>query len=428
MLTGARPAVERRSGDGADVLIEEARRRQRRRRFRTGAVILIAGALVAVGFVVVSGGQSRAPRFSTARPRSSSAVVSQPTGVKLVWDEARQDGTNAFRLGDPVTGASRTVAGPAEGSCLVACIARIGGSVFAGSPSGVYRLGLNGSASIRVADGQLVFAAARTDEFYVAITTASAPLGSMVRLVAVSGARLGGPWKVPAGYALADPPRATESGIVVTSFHPGPGPDPAGSSWLSLWDPVTGHVARPFATGAGTLVDATASPDRHLAAWTQPTSRIVEGSWQYHARQVTAPYTVADLTITDLSNGRRRVVQAPSDSLGFIGGGAFSPDGSTLAAFVQLNHVLGPGLNGQVMELVLINTATGSLHPVSGSATEFGEAYGFASWSHDGRWVFFGGLTSQSGVGVLGHMGAYRPGTSRAAELRLPANYSAIAT
>jgi hypothetical protein len=85
-----------------------------------------------------------------------------------------------------------------------------------------------------------------------------------------------------------------------------------------------------------------------------------------------------------------------------------------------------PGLNGQVMKLVIVDLATGIVTLVPGSIAEYGEPYGFAIWSPDGRWVFFGGF-SQPGGKILHHVGAYRIGTTRATQLGLPQDYSVVA-
>jgi hypothetical protein len=70
------------------------------------------------------------------------------------------------------------------------------------------------------------------------------------------------------------------------------------------------------------------------------------------------------------------------------------------------------------MRLVLVDVRSGRTTPIDGAAAEFGESYGFATWSPDGRWVFFGGLH-----GIYAH----RVGTHDAVRLSLPASYSATA-
>jgi hypothetical protein len=245
----------------------------------------------------------------------------------------------------------------------------------------VYRLDLAGAQPVRVADGDLVFAAPGADRLYAATSPVTDPLGGGVFLINTSGARLGGPWPVPAGYSLTDPPRATATGIAITTPVTQSTPGPV---QLALWDPRSGLVRR-LGPMQG-LIDTAARASRDLMAWTRDSGRVAEGTWRYQGRFVEGSYHLSDVVVYDTATGASRVVPAPAGSLGFIGGGAFSPDGSKLAAFVQLNHVLGPGLNGQVMELVIIDTATGKLHQVRGSRAEYGEAYGFATWSPDSQW------------------------------------------
>ena len=51
-----------------------------------------------------------------------------------------------------------------------------------------------------------------------------------------------------------------------------------------------------------------------------------------------------ELHITDTTTGTDRVLAAPKGQCGFDGGGAFSPDGSRLAAFVDAAPTAGPNV------------------------------------------------------------------------------------
>jgi hypothetical protein len=70
------------------------------------------------------------------------------------------------------------------------------------------------------------------------------------------------------------------------------------------------------------------------------------------------------------------------------------------------------------MELVIVDVASGGATNISRSEDEFGEPYGFATWSSNGQWLFFGGLRQTL---------AHRLGTSDAVALKLPAEYSVVA-
>lgn len=87
------------------------------------------------------------------------------------------------------------------------------------------------------------------------------------------------------------------------------------------------------------------------------------------------------LVVDDTSSDTRRVVPPVPGYAGYAPGGAYSPDGSVLAAFV----VNGPSALG----LEVINAATGD-------ATVIGQvqgATGAAAWSVDGQWLYYGGGT-----------------------------------
>ena len=331
-------------------------------------------------------------------------------------------------MGDPLTGRIRSIPAPAGSTCDVACLAVAGSNVYVGSPEGVYRLDLNGGGPVRIASGGMVFAASGHGELYtVTPSRSSRPSveSDLVSLSTTSGNRVGGPWPVPDGYDV--PSFAVSNGIVLTRSQgfttPGPWP-------VAVWNPVTGTLDQIGTTEQGAIVGY-AGGGHGLLATEVDSGRSTQGVWRYHGHTVQGEFQLDDLVITDTVTGSRVLVPAPAGTLGFIGGGAFSPDGSELAAFVQLNHVLGPGLNGQVMELVVIDTATGQLHQIPGSWTEFGESFGFATWSPNSRWVFFGGIVTPNSLNppdtrVADHLDAYAIGTSSAVQLRLPPDYSAV--
>ena len=105
-------------------------------------------------------------------------------------------------------------------------------------------------------------------------------------------------------------------------------------------------------------------------------------------------------------------------------GGAFSPDGKTLAAFTLVNH---GNLNNDTMQLALIDVGTGQVSPVSNSRGQFGEPYGFATWSPSGQSVFFGGVGQMRTSFQDLRIGAYQIGASSATALPFRVNYSAVA-
>ncbi len=100
---------------------------------------------------------------------------------------------------------------------------------------------------------------------------------------------------------------------------------------------------------------------------------------------LTGPKTCS-LLLVDTVTVSRQVVLPPPGYSDWAQGGGFSPDGSLLAAFVPT------AANQQVLRLVVIRTSTRRA-TVIGPPLTVGEQIGSATWSADGRYLFFGGLT-----------------------------------
>ncbi|MGH9075236.1 MAG: hypothetical protein ACRDZQ_14135, partial [Acidimicrobiales bacterium] len=112
------------------------------------------------------------------------------------------------------------------------------------------------------------------------------------------------------------------------------------------------------------------------------------------------------------SAGLACVVQPPAGHEGFWGGGAFSPDGSKLAAFVAAPA--GGSPSAQVA-LVDVTDCSSQVLP-STPPVPVGEPLGSAHWSPDGTWLYFCGLSGPLHTYHLGH-----PGTG---SLPLPSSYA----
>jgi hypothetical protein len=117
------------------------------------------------------------------------------------------------------------------------------------------------------------------------------------------------------------------------------------------------------------------------------------------------------LHVTDVGTGKDRLVAPPVGGAGYLRGGAFAPDGATLAAFV-------PGASGGSSALlVLIDLTTGRVEgPIPGSEVPVGEPVVAAAWSPTSHWLYFSGLGAW--------MKAYRPGDGSAIELTRPGSYT----
>ena len=119
------------------------------------------------------------------------------------------------------------------------------------------------------------------------------------------------------------------------------------------------------------------------------------------------------LHLTDVSSGTDRVIAPPSGSTFFLAGGALSPEGTTLAAFVDQTNAT----TERKALVVLIDTASGALTPVANSAIEYGEDIGAAAWSPTSQWLYFCG-------GRIGPMKAHYGTNPAAIELTIPNSYT----
>jgi hypothetical protein len=87
------------------------------------------------------------------------------------------------------------------------------------------------------------------------------------------------------------------------------------------------------------------------------------------------------LNLVDSARDTSRTVNPPAGHGSFAQGGSFSPDGSLLATFV-------PDANS-ALHLVLIDTRTGAALLI-GPPLSTADPIGAATWSSDGRWLFYG--------------------------------------
>jgi hypothetical protein len=94
--------------------------------------------------------------------------------------------------------------------------------------------------------------------------------------------------------------------------------------------------------------------------------------------------TTCSLVVDDTSSDVNQVIPPPPGYPGYAPGGAFSPEGTTLATFV----VAGP----HSVRLAVINTAIGHATLI-GPPLLVEDAVGTATWSADGQWLYYGGDT-----------------------------------
>jgi len=394
-----------------EVLFKEARQRRRRRWLFAGIamVVLTAGVIVAV---VIPGAKTAVRPPANRAPTAPISPTPLAAGkmADLVWAGSASRAVGSSRnatqlvLGDAVSGTVRRLGGPIMwcGGCA---IVRAGNSLFVGEADGIYRLDRPRYRATKIANGQIVFPATVPGRLFVASASSAEPQGDNVHL---TGKDLGGPWRIPHGYSISSPPRATTEGIVVDPISPSP--SPTASPTLAIWNPRTGSIGHVLDLGVR-LIDTTTADGHTTVAWL----RELRGHCFY-------PGEDCQLVLTDLTTGLDRVI-APPGGLGFIGGGAFSPDGKTLAAFTLVHSKL----TNDTMQLALIDVGTGRVSPVSKSTGQFGEPYGFATWSPSGQSVFFGGVGQIRTSFQDLRIGAYQIGASSATALAFPGNYSAVA-
>ena len=105
-----------------------------------------------------------------------------------------------------------------------------------------------------------------------------------------------------------------------------------------------------------------------------------------------ATATACPLHLFDLARGTDHLVQPVPGSHGFAPGGAFSPDGTRLLAFVVPSGVSsGPAQ----LETVIVDPATGRSTPIARPTPTLlvpGLPAGNAWWTPDGSWLVFGGV------------------------------------
>ena len=400
-----------------EVLFKEARQR-RRRRWLFGGIAMVALTAGVIAAVVISSAMTAVRPPANGAPTATTSPAPLAAERDLVWAGSASRAVGSSRnatqlvLGDAVSGTVRRIGSPILLGCGGCAIVRAGNSLFVGEADGIYRLDRPRYRATKIANGEIVFPATVPGRLFVASGSPAEPQGDNVHLITTTGKDLGGPWPTPQGYWIASPPRATTEGIVVQKVIAPISPSalPAASPTLAIWNPMTGSIGHVFDLGAS-LIDTTTVDGHTTVAWL----RELRGHCFY-------PGEDCQLVLTDLTTGLDRVI-APPGGLGFIGGGAFSPDGKTLAAFTLVHS----NLTNDTMQLALIDVGTGQVSPVSKSTGQFGEPYGFATWSPSGQSVFFGGVGQIRTSFQELRIGAYQIGASSATALPFPVNYSAVA-
>ncbi|MGI9005910.1 MAG: hypothetical protein ACR2FU_06895 [Streptosporangiaceae bacterium] len=393
-LTGAPPAPD---GVRAPQLAEQAlfaqARRCRRRRWVAGGVvmILIASAAAAAGLTWPAGqGTGHQAGAGSAWPRTSAAASA------VVWVDSLGR-VHVGQVSDAGRLRQRVVA---EANPASLSLVSAGDRVYWVDPAGAYvpalrhwsqvvryldlrtgRTGLAGAGeTVAAAPGGTSLFLARSPTVLARIPTvlAQIPPGGAARTFSTPEG-----WYLPGGDGLADvlsgAGLATPGGVLVQS-RPSPG---VGSRTLGLWRPGSRAVT---VIGRGRGV---------LAAYTPPGRRYSLLAWLTTACR---PPGSCLIRILNTSSGVTWTIRSPLPG-GFAYGGAFSPDGTTLAAFVASR-------SRRAARLALIDVATGTVR-LTGRALPLGEDFGWVTWLPDGRALLAG--TSAGGYLISAATLAERP-------------------
>ena len=189
--------------------------------------------------------------------------------------------------------------------------------------------------------------------------------------VLLPGADVDGTWALPEGWQLPTFPSSNEvldGRVVLERIDPS-----AAVHDIALWTPGTGEL-EPIGR-ARWVVDATVYPNGlPIVAWLDDDCDPLS--------------TGCGLVVTNLDTMESRTVVRPE--FGYIGGGAFSDDGSRLTVFVagQENMPMNPSV-----DLAVVDVDTLEMRVLPVTNVPVGEPYGFAAWTLDGSSVIFHGLS-----------------------------------
>jgi hypothetical protein len=351
---------------------------------------LVAAGLLGVVIVgAVVGG--RALRAGQGKPHAGHPGATAPPAVL----ELHPAGLDKYTL--VYAGADRVLVRPYAGSAhgVRGLPAGTPGPLLAVGPSlvvvvsgTVYSVtsAVSGEAA-RVGPGDAFFPSVWPD-FFGYVQGANAPFpGSVTVSLFQLGARE--PFlasRLPAGYR----PEAHLGGAFLVS-----GPQNASQSQLRLWAPEPspgGRFLRTFGR-----VHAVVGTSGTTVAWLAQDGCDDAGE--------------CPMYITDTSTGVGQAVAPPPGHHGFEGGGAFSPDGRHIAAFVAGASA------GAALAIVDVGAATASL--VTASDIEVGEPRGYATWTPDGAYVLF--------CGISGTLHAWNVTGGVPVDTHAPASYNVVA-
>lgn len=352
-------------------LFREARRRRRRRRL-AGATAIVLTAAVAVLFAAT--GTHGPSGHEQGRPGRAGAAPATLSPVTAVW----YDGIH-LRVGSIQPDGDVTQRIAAEANADTLPLVSAGGRVYWVDQAGTYVPALgHWSEVVQYLDvatgragtagpGQTVFLSADGRDLFMSQTAISVTETPVTASGAARLLTLPDGWYLPGGDGLADlvsgAGLATANGIVVQSRE---GWDPGGSI-LGLWNPDGGGVV---VVGRALAV---------IDAYTPPGARYSLLAWIPAACRLPGNCPVKITNTVTLST---RTVRSPLPG-GFAMGGAFSPTGTRLAAFLNAG-------TGQAARLALVDPVTGAVRVVPAPALGLGMDIAWARWLPDGARLIVG--------------------------------------
>lgn len=137
-----------------------------------------------------------------------------------------------------------------------------------------------------------------------------------------------------------------------------------------------------------------------------------------------ATATACPLHLFDLASGTDHLAQPVPGGRGFAPGGAFSPDGTRLLAFVVPS---GVGSGPAQLQTVIVDPVTGQSTPIARPTPTLlvpGLPAGNAWWTPDGSWLVFGGVDDRLfAYPVDRRSGGRAAPPSSPLDLKLPASW-----
>jgi hypothetical protein len=353
----------------AHALFAEARRRRRRIRLAAAAACLLAAAGAAAGITVSRPGTPQ-PRSVSRQPAAAAHVPEfslSPAAVAWV------DSGGGLHVGN-VSNLHQRVAATVNSDNQV--LIETTGRIYWADGQSIRALELATGARWRVATGKWASLSADRRQLYVATGTVHGNYPRALTVVPVSGRGPARPLTLPAGWRLSNYPDAAVAGGLVVESYPG----------LGIWTERTGRV-RVLSRKASVVIGSWTprGADHSLLAWEPGGCRV----WH------------CPLEITNTGTMRTMTVRSPL-RYGFMisqSGAAFSPDGTTLAAFASATYPLAGA--GPESELTLINTRTGAVQLVPSVRLLTTEDAAWVAWLPRGEQLLAGAISANYAVNAV---------------------------